>query len=377
MAGIYIHIPYCHAKCAYCDFFSTPRAETASDYIRSVTTELRLRYQELEGEPVSTIYIGGGTPTSLDLAQLTILLEAISSTVDMSAVEEFTVEANPEDINATLLNLLAERGVNRISMGVQSLNDDELISVGRLHTASRALEAIESVASRFNNYSLDIIFGLPGQTLKTLSTTLDSILSFLPPHLSTYLLSYEPGTRLYARLLAGKVKETSEEIACEMYALICRRLSEAGYIHYEISNHALPGFHSRHNSAYWDSTPYLGLGVSAHSFIRGHRVYNPNDIKSYVNAINDGSSCYIIDEETEANRFNDCIITSLRTARGFDLNQLTSWSPSIRKVFMRQLADLEKKSLEEPCIERVGDKLFIPSSHWLTADAVLRQLIIV
>lgn len=373
MAGIYFHIPFCHSKCAYCDFYSMSVTSLADEYIKAIVRELEMRIDEIAPEPVRTIYIGGGTPSSLSLSQLNMLLTSISRTVDIQALEEFSFEANPEDVSDSLLDLLKRYGVNRVSMGVQSLDNMELKKVGRRHSAEEALVALHRIRTRFDNYSVDIIFGLPGQTIETLSATIDTILCLMPPHISVYLLSYEPGTRLYAQLLTGKVEEISDDMAEAMYMLVNDRLTSAGYVHYEISNYSLPGYASRHNSAYWDFSTYLGLGVSAHSFTQNNRAYNPSDIKRYIQTINSGANSYIIDDETETERFNDWVIVSLRTAHGLDITNLQNWSPSIRKAFIRQLNDVEATG----SVVRRGHIIVIPPEQWLTADAVMRQLIIV
>lgn len=367
MAGVYVHIPFCHAKCAYCDFFSTPRSESAVRYIDAVVAELEMRRHELRNEVIRTLYVGGGTPSSLDHKLLHRLLDGVVC----EGVEEFTVEVNPEDVNCDLLSVLKSAGVNRVSMGVQSLNDDELVRVGRRHSAADAIRAIDAIAQQFDNFSLDIIFGLPGQTIESLETTVSGILSFRPPHLSAYLLSYEPGTRLYAQLMTGKVKETSDSLAENMYRLVTDSFGSAGYEHYEISNYALPGMMSRHNSSYWNMTPYLGLGASAHSFDGTVRRFNPSNINEYISAINARKCCYIIDDETDRQRFNDRIIVALRTAAGLDIDSLSCF-PGLQDEFFMQLMPL----VNDGRVIFDGSKVVIPPENWLRADSVIRELIL-
>lgn len=368
MSALYIHIPYCHSKCSYCDFYSTPRAERAEAYIDALVGEYGLRRHEVDGAPLRTIYIGGGTPSSLPPSMLGRIVEA----VDTSAVEEFTVEVNPEDVTPDMVASLRDMGVSRISMGVQSLDDAELRAIGRRHSAARAVEAAGIIARCFDNFSLDVIFGLPGQTLESLGRTLSGILDLNPAHISAYLLSYEPGTRLYAQLLAGKVVEATDEQAERMYALVEDTLATRGYDHYEISNYARPGCRSLHNSSYWDMTPYLGLGVSAHSFDGLTRRFNPSDISGYISAINAGRCCYIIDEENDRQRFNDRLIVSLRTSRGLDPSILDAYPRPLVDEFYRRLEPLAR------CGRLIVDRssVTIPSRSWLTSDAVLRDLIL-
>ncbi len=341
-------------------------------YVEALLSELEMRRHEIESEALTTIYLGGGTPSSLPVGQLSKLMEGIAGRIDISSVTEITLEVNPEDVSTDFLKHIKSLGFNRISMGVQSLNDDELRTVGRRHTASEAIAAIDRLAEEFDNYSLDIIFGLPQQTLQTLDSTLGKILSFRPPHLSAYLLSYEPGTRLYAALMASKIAETPEADAELMYRTVTSRLAETGYQHYEISNYSLPGFHSRHNSAYWTMAPYLGLGASAHSYDGAVRRYNPSSIKAYLEAIKDSKCCYIIDEEAEWQRFNDLILVSLRTSAGFPLEKLSTTPDYIADEFLAQLRPMIRsgKVVEENGVIR------IPSERWLTSDSIMRDLIV-
>ena len=371
-AGLYIHIPYCHAKCAYCDFYSTPDSSTALALVDCLLTEARLRRDELPCRP-STVYIGGGTPSSLGAEALAGLISGLGNVFDLGGVEEFTVEVNPEDVTAHLLDTLRQTGVNRVSMGVQSLVDRELQAVGRRHTAAQAAEAARLVASRFDNFSLDLIFGLPGQTLDSLRYSLNGLVGLGAPHLSAYLLSYEQGTRLYASLMAGKIEEASEELCEQVYRLVCDTLASAGYEHYEISNYARPGHESRHNSSYWNGTPYLGLGPGAHSFDGTVRRYNPRSIKEYITALSDVVTCCVIEPESPENRFNDFLITRLRTSAGIVLDD--SATVGFTKFISQVMPEIERLAAQGALIK--DDRhIAIPRERWLTSDAVLRQLIV-
>lgn len=349
-----------------------PRRGDTGALVDALLRELDMRREEVV-QPVTTLYLGGGTPSSLPVDDLQHLVDGLKERVDLSRLEEFTIEVNPEDVTAGLVDALTRMGVNRVSMGIQSLNDAELQAVGRRHSASTALDAMDVIAARIPNYSVDLIFGLPGQTLETLSTSLDTIIERRPPHVSVYLLSYEPGTLLWTRLQQGKVTETPDETATEMYHLVTSRLAAAGYLHYEISNYSLPGMHSRHNSSYWDFTPYLGLGPSAHSFDGTTRRYNPSSIKKYLDTINQGSICYIEEPPSLLDRFNDLIITTLRTSRGLDLASLEGkWPREMVETLEREAAPLVARG----ALTREGCRLTIPHERWLTADDVMRQLII-
>lgn len=349
MAGLYVHIPYCRTKCAYCDFYSGPlRAFDEASYFAAVDRELAARRHEV-GE-IQTAYIGGGTPSSVSPARLAPYLQLASG--------ERTVEVNPDDVTPRLADGLLQSGANRVSMGVQSLNDDELTAIGRRHTAAGARRAYEILRSAgFTNISLDLIYGLPGQSPESWRRTLGELLSWEPEHLSAYILSYEPGTLLTARRNAGKICEASDELIEQMYAHLCETTLAAGFNHYEISNFALPGREAQHNSSYWDMTPYLGLGPGAHSFDGTMRRENPANLKAYLS---DPEGAAQIENETADNRFNDRLITALRTARGIE-----------ETIFTDKELQLARKLLEPTA----GGRLRIAESQWLLSNSILLELI--
>lgn len=376
MAGVYIHIPFCHGKCDYCDFYSlgAPVEELMRRYASALTAEWRMRRRELATEKISTVYIGGGTPSALPYPLLRQIIESIAEDgIDVNALDEFTIEANPEDLTEEWVRQVASLGINRISMGVQSFDDAELASVRRRHTAQRAKEALSILAKSGMNYSADLIYGLPSQSLEGWEKNIETLLAFNPPHFSAYLLSYEPGTPLHGRLQRGEVEEASEELAESMYAALCRKSAEAGYRHYEISAFARPGAEAKHNSSYWNFTPYLGLGCAAHSFIpRGVRSFNPPNILAYLGRIEKGEPAFEVDEETETDRLNDYVITSLRTDNGLNFDFLRSrWGDGTYDRLMKNAGPF----IESGKLETTDDGIRIPEKEWLTADAILRELI--
>lgn len=371
MAGLYIHIPFCHSKCSYCDFYSGLPVASSKGYVDTLVTELRMRYAEIPS-PLTTIYIGGGTPSVLGPGELRRLVECINEVCDTSAVEEFTIEVNPEDVSPTLLDTCREVGINRISMGVQSLDDDMLRAINRRHTADQASAAIELLRAGGWNYSVDLMFGLPGQSFAMWQSDVDRMMAIRPPHFSAYLLSYEPGTRLHAMLQAGKVEEATEDLATQMQHYITETARRTGYSHYEISNYALPGFHSRHNSAYWKMEPYLGLGASAHSLDGSTRRFNPANIVRYTSLINRGKTAAEEEDETTDEIFNDHIITTLRTAHGLSLAKIRERFPE--RYVTGMLADAAPLlSAGELRID--GDRMFIPEDYWLKSDHIMRALL--
>ena len=364
MAGIYIHIPFCHSKCAYCDFYSLP-LKWENEFIDSLENEYRHRISELK-ETVNTIYLGGGTPSCLSKKSLERIFKLLPS-----GAQETTIEVNPEDVTDDFINWMKNyTPVNRVSMGVQSLNNDELKFIGRRHTADEALSAAYSLLDYNYNLSLDLIYGLPLQSMQSWDDSLDKIIKLHPQHLSCYLLSYEPGTRLTAMKQSGKIQEISDEMATKMYQLLCERTQNAGYKHYEISNFAISGFHSRHNSSYWDMTPYLGLGPGAHSHDGINRSYNPGNISYYLR--NKGIGVNIIEEEDEQERFNDFVITSLRTSNGLNLELCEILFGLKSRLFVEKIA---RNLIANSIMWREKNHIGINESYWLTSDSVMLDFI--
>lgn len=340
----------------------------AEAYVGALLRERDLRFYDEPwsdngGEPVwNTAYIGGGTPSVLPID----LLRKVIGIAHLIPGAEYTIEANPEQVDGVWLDKVRDAGINRVSMGIQSFTPQLLDAVGRNYRNGRAQAAIEALAASGLSYSVDLIYGLPGQSVEHWQCTLRQMLSFRPPHFSAYLLSYEPGTRLHARMIAGKVEEATEEVAEEMYGILCREAHEAGYEHYEVSNFALPGFHARHNSSYWDSTPYLGLGCSAHSFDGTDRASNPASVSDYIRNLSHGRLPLEKENETDLDRLNDSIITSLRTARGFLLPE--DAPEALVRAVQQHLSAGTLTSTSE-------GRVFIPEAMWLRSDAIMRDLI--
>lgn len=319
--GIYIHIPYCKSKCIYCDFYSTPQVETMEQYVHLLLCEAKLRRDEIRNLLFTTLYLGGGTPSVMPVKLLSTLINGLSEIFDLSLVEEFTIEVNPDDVTREYVEELRQLGVNRVSMGVQSLNDDELRAINRRHTARQAIDAVHTIKDAgINNVSIDLIYGLPGQTLDSWQHNVEEAVDLDVQHISAYCLSYEPRTRLWVMREQGKVQEVSDDDCIAMHDMLVKMLNEAGFEHYEISNFARPGYRSRHNSSYWNLTPYLGLGAAAHSFDGTTRRYNPSSIKEYIEKISNGIPAYTEEHLEWWERYDEEVMVSLRTSYGLDTN---------------------------------------------------------
>ena len=340
MAGVYVHLPFCACRCSYCDFFSTLQlADAGTSYVEAVVAEARLRRGELCGAQVKTLYLGGGTPSQLPLPLLSRLIDGLRESLDLSVVEEFTVEANPDDVTPKWCAAVAALGVNRVSMGVQSFEDQILRLIGRRHTARQAMDAVANLREAgISNISIDLIFGLPGQTVASWTVSVEQAIALKPQHISAYGLTYEEGTRLWRQREQGEVVEVPEEQCLEMYRVLVDELQAAGYEHYEISNFALPDYHSRHNSSYWDNTPYLGLGAAAHSYDGKVRRWNPHDLRQYMDKVLAGELACELEELSRSERYDERVMLGLRTARGVDAERLrmdfgdVAWRYFIREV---------------------------------------------
>lgn len=325
MAGIYIHIPFCRKKCIYCDFYSVGIRGLEDAYIDAVIAECRLRKDELHGNEVKTVYIGGGTPSLLSPELVKKLKNGIGDIVNLTSVEEFTIEVNPDDVTPQYISEVKATGINRVSMGVQSFVDTELQTINRRHDASQALAAIKAIKEAgIGNISIDLIYGLPGQTLESWKLSLDVALKQNVPHISCYNLSYEEGTRLYRMRDEGKISECNDELCVEMYRLMSNTLRSAGYEHYEVSNFALPGMYSRHNSSYWTGDVYLGLGASAHSFDGFERSYNIAEVRRYIADICQGNLVCEREKITLDERYDEYVMIHLRTSKGIDVSLVDS-----------------------------------------------------
>jgi oxygen-independent coproporphyrinogen III oxidase len=279
--ALYVHLPFCRRKCRYCSFISYPgRTADIPSYIETLGNEMR---QRTHGERVLTIYLGGGTPTLLSVQQVNNLLSIISKLFNVDKNAEISMEANPGTVDGAYLAEIRRVGINRLSLGVQSFKDAELEILGRIHTAAEAKAAVHFARSAgFDNLNLDLIYGLPGQTIKDWRFSLDEALATKPEHLSLYALTLEHETPMQALIDTGTLPEVDDDMAADQYELAEDLLAAHGYIHYEISNWALPGKACRHNLVYWHNLPYLGIGVAAHSCLGGHRFANTSSLDKYL-----------------------------------------------------------------------------------------------
>ena len=323
MAGIYIHIPFCKTRCAYCDFYSTTQTSLRERYIQALCRELELRNGYLQGHPVHTVYFGGGTPSQLRPTDLERIFGLLYKVYGLEQCTEITLEANPDDLTDDYVAALARLPFNRVSMGIQTFHDPTLRLLNRRHTAAQAVAAVNRLRrAGIRNISIDLIYGLPGETQERWEADLRQALSLDVEHISAYLLTYEEGTPLYRMKQQGQVQEADEDSCLCFFTTLMDTLAANGYEHYEISNFCKPGFHSRHNSSYWQGTPYLGCGPSAHSSNGQTRSWNTPSIDRYLAGIDSGQPASDTERLSLHTRYNEYIMTRLRTRQGASLNTL-------------------------------------------------------
>ena len=297
MAGIYIHIPFCKRRCIYCDFFSTTQSEKKPAYVHALCQELNIRKDYLEGEDIETIYLGGGTPSQLTQEELEEIFSTLYNIYKVKEDAEITLEANPDDLTPEYVAMLRQLPINRISMGIQTFQEETLKLLHRRHTAKQAIEAFERCREAgFQNISIDLMYGLPGETLDTWKQDLQQAIALHPEHISAYHLIYEEDTALWKLREQHQVEEADEDLSLTLFTTLIDELTGAGYQHYEISNFCLPGLHSRHNSSYWTGKKYLGCGPSAHSFNGTSRQWNVASLSAYIDGIQQGKPDYEIEE---------------------------------------------------------------------------------
>ncbi|MBP1736973.1 MAG: coproporphyrinogen oxidase [Oscillospiraceae bacterium] len=339
--GIYLHIPFCKSKCAYCDFYSLPGQEARmDDYCRALAAHMEETAAVAGGHVVDTVYFGGGTPSLLGSKRLRMLLDLLRKHYHVAKTCEITLEANPDSVNKKLVKRLRRAGVNRISIGMQSARDSELEALGRPHRFAQVVQAVEAIRSaKIKNLSLDLMYGLPGQEMEDWRDTLERAIELQPEHLSCYGLKVEEGTALASRVEAGELLP-DDDLQADMYLCAVKRLEEAGYRQYEISNFAKPGFESRHNLKYWTGGEYAGFGAGAHSDFGGRRYAFVRDLEQYIRRVAQGET--VVSEEElipHDRRWGEYLMLRLRTTQGIE-------GTEYRRDFRMNFDPLEQK-LEE------------------------------
>lgn len=374
MAGIYIHIPFCRQKCHYCNFFSLASSKYRQETISAIARELELQKNYLNGAAIETIYFGGGTPSILTTDELNVLLGKIFNNFTVISDAEITLEANPENLNSQKIKELRSSPINRFSIGIQSFFEEDLKYLNRIHSAKQAEYAIKaSQDAGFENLSIDLIYGIPTLSNQQWKENIQKAVSFQIPHISAYSLTVEPKTPLEVLIKKEKLQPIDEAKQAYHFEIAMESMNSAGYIHYEISNFCKEGFYSRHNSNYWKSKPYLGVGPSAHSFNIESRQWNSKNINEYITSIEKKSIPFEKEELDLNTRYNEYILTRLRTIWGCNLKEIQhEFGDDLMKLFK----DKVLKQIARGNIMEEKELFLLTQKGKLFADAVSEYLFV-
>jgi oxygen-independent coproporphyrinogen-3 oxidase len=372
MAGIYIHIPFCRQKCHYCNFFSVASTKWKDAFIQALLKEIEMRKDYLEGERVNTVYFGGGTPSMLSISHIALIIEHLAKHFEIDHFAEITMEANPDDINETTVKEWRSTPVNRLSIGIQSFFDDDLNYLNRVHNAGQALRAVEHARNAgFDNLTIDLIYGIPTLTDEKWAKNLETFFSLDIPHLSAYSLTVEQKTPLALLIEKGKYPPLDENLSIRHFKMLLEQAKSRDFIHYEISNFAKEGYYSKHNSIYWLGGHYLGLGPSAHSFNGVSRQWNVSNISQYIKLDHFQNSVEEKEVLTIEQRYNEYVMTSVRTAWGCDTVHIRN---VFGEIYENYFIDNAKPFLHKGHLFCDGSKYFLTDEGKLFADGIAADL---
>jgi oxygen-independent coproporphyrinogen-3 oxidase len=371
LAGIYLHIPFCKQACTYCNFHFTTSLHYKNELVNAIIKEIDLQKEFLQGEPVETIYFGGGTPSLLTVEECRLIVNKVNETFVVEAGAEITLEANPDDITREKLVAWKDIGINRLSIGIQSFFDEDLLWMNRAHNAREAIDNLQLAVTEFNNISIDLIYGSPLLSDDMWKKNVEAAINFNIPHLSCYALTVEEKTPLHKQIALKKTADVDGDKQAHQFLFLMHWLKQKGYEHYEVSNFAKPGFRSRHNSSYWQGKKYLGLGPSAHSYDGVVRRWNIASNKSYIEAINKGMAEIETEVLTETQKLNEYIMISLRTMEGMDLDKIvTHWGTGKKKSMEKKLSLFKEHNL----INYNGSSIQLTNEGILKADGIAADL---
>lgn len=371
MSGIYIHFPFCKKKCLYCAFYSTGNFQHYNSYLNTLLKEIDLRKNYLEDKTINTLYLGGGTPTLLKIQDIETIIQKLEKNFTFSSNLEFTIEGNPEQLTLDYICDLKKLGVNRVSIGIQSFNDKILKLIGRTHDAHQAHCAIENaISAGINNISIDLIYGIYDRTLSNWQEELQMVSQYALPHFSAYSLTVEENSLLERKIKAEKFPQPDDNQSINELQLLINFAQNFGYEHYEVSNFAQSGFKSQHNNHYWDGTPYLGLGPSAHSFDGNSRQWNCASIKEYCEAIAQGKAFFTTEHLTPTEQYNEYVLLRLRTSEGVSLQTLErKFGAESLQYFLKELS-----KIDTTLYRKSGDYIQITPQGIALTDAITAEL---
>ena len=372
MAGLYLHIPFCRQACVYCDFHFSTSLKYREPMVNAILREMELQKDFFKGETLQSLYFGGGTPSVLEHEEIVALVQRAFKTFRWAADPEITLEANPDDLSQEKLTQLKAAGINRLSIGVQSFRDSDLQFMNRSHNAEQSISCLQNARQAgFNNITLDLIYGLPNMDDEAWKDQVRQALNLGVPHISSYALTVEPRTALHHKIEKGEHPPLDEEQAARQFKILWEMLDKAGFEHYEVSNFARPGFRARHNSSYWQGRPYLGVGPSAHSFRAMHRYWNVSNNALYRKAIEKGELAQEYEELSEKDRFNEYLMTALRTREGLNLLEIEkTFAPEYSYYLMKEVEPVLRKGQ----LHLRDRRLFIPQEWRFHSDGIAASL---
>lgn len=370
MPGLYIHIPFCKQACHYCNFHFSTSLKYKGEMVEAIVKELALQRDYLGGAALETIYFGGGTPSLLEERELGAIIDQIYRLFPVAEAPEITLEANPDDLTSQQVRVLRNSPVNRLSVGVQSFSEEDLRFMNRAHTAGEAQDCIKRAQDAgFENLNIDLIYGSPTTSDEQWAENLRLFFGFHIPHLSPYCLTVEPRTALEHFVRKGAAPPVDEEKAARQFEYLIDAMEARGYEHYEISNFALPGRYSRHNASYWSGAPYLGAGPAAHSFNGEARQWNAANNAAYLQALGEGRLPFELEILSPADRYNEYVMTSLRTSRGCDLAHIRALPEDYSAHFLAQIEPF----LAQGNVARAGEVFTLTRSGKLLADGIAAE----
>ncbi len=373
MAGIYVHIPFCKKACHYCNFHFSTSMGLKSEVIDSIVKEIELQNKYLDDESISTIYFGGGTPSLLDIEEVNLILKAIKNNFEVEDRAELSLEANPDDLDTEKIAGLKSVGINRLSIGIQSFNQEDLVWMNRSHNASQSHKILEDcIENELTNLSIDLVFGIPVSSNNQWKENLIQGLAYNINHISCYGLTVEEKTALHHFIKNGTYEAPDETLSAEQFRIASDYLRSQGYLHYEISNYAKPGHISKHNSNYWRQENYLGIGPSAHSYNGNSRQWNISHNKKYGESLKLELLPSTMEILSAKDRFNEYVMTGLRTIWGCNAIQLKTINSDFYEMFRIASKPLIDKSL----LIQKDDHIFLSEEAKLIADAIISELFV-
>jgi len=375
MAGVYFHIPYCKQFCHYCDFHKELYNSKPKNLFEAINKEIELQKDYLDNDEVDTIYFGGGTPSILPPEQILSFIDKVKKNHPVNNDIEITLEANPDDLSSDYLKELKINGINRISIGIQSFFDNELKILNRRHTATQSADSVKhSIEAGFRNVSIDLMYGIPGSDYKLWKKTIEKAIELPVQHISAYHLTIEPGTVFASYLKKGKIKLMEEEKSVEQFRELISTLEANGFTHYEISNFCREGYFSQHNTNYWKQKKYIGIGPSAHSFDGSTRQWNISDNKKYIDSLAKNKIPCRMERLDEKTRYNEYILTSLRTMWGADLKY-------IEEAFSKEARDycvsLSNRFIDYGMLEKREENLVLTQQGKFISDNIISELLMI